>query len=79
MGGRIMVQHGLDHNILFTVWKIIAPLSSLVLVTYLGRCTQNGVSLPILCSDRTILEMVRSPYSARQIGTGRECGRWRKA
>ena len=42
--------YGFDHDILFTVWKIIVPLSSLVLVTYLGRCTQNGVCSPTLYS-----------------------------
>lgn len=31
-----MIHYDIDHDILFTVWKIIAPLSSLVLVTYLG-------------------------------------------
>jgi hypothetical protein len=53
-------EHDLDRNILFTIWRIILPLSSLVFVTYLGRCTQNGVGSPILCPERTILELVRS-------------------
>ena len=72
--------YGFGHDILFTVWKIIVPLSSLALVTYLGRCTQNGVRSPILCSIELYSKRrgVRTLYARSGQGEGSEGGERRR-